>query len=309
VTTGGDATLRGANIAGNNVSTTIGGNLSIESRADVSRASNNQAGGYLGGATVTNDFTTNSIISQRGELAKTGAGANYQSSNTNSTQVTMQSGITGERSNTVNVTGSTALTGARIGSDSGGAVNITTSRLTQAGVEQKTESASSQTGFSAHLGNWQKPETKASGGNNTSSTLQSSVQGTVTQTAPGAAPVVVAPATVPLAEGQTPVQPTIQLAQLGAVLNQPAVQTALKLNKGMKAAVEQYGSSDSVPTDTVRRVLADAGVAVPAGTSDRGVMTLLNATLESGYSAATTQLGTTNIPSSQAGSILKAIIP
>jgi hypothetical protein len=309
VTTGGDATLRGANIAGNSVSTTVGGNLSIESRADVNRASNNQAGGYIGGSTIdTHDISTNSIISQRGEIAKTGAGFNYQNSNTDSTQVTMQSGIVGQQSNTVNVTGNTNLTGARIGSDAGGAVNVTTSRLTQSAVEQSTSQSGYSIGGSAQIGNWQAPSTKTTGGS-TSSTLQSSVQGTVTQTAPGAAPVTSAPASVPLAEGQTPVQPTIKLAQLGAVLNQPAVQTALKLNKGMKAAVEQYGSSDSVPVDTVRRILGDAGVAIPAGSTDRAVMVLLNNTLESGYAAATTQLGATNIPASQAGGILKAIIP
>jgi hypothetical protein len=135
------------------------------------------------------------------------------------------------------------------------------------------------------------------------------VQGTVTQTAPGAAPVTIAPPTAAPAAGQTPVQPTINLAQLGAVLNQPAVQIALKLNKGMKVAVEQYGSSDNVPVDTVRRILGDAGVAIPANTSDRALRTLFNDTLDSAYSAAITQLGATNIPASQAGSILKAIIP
>jgi hypothetical protein len=77
----------------------------------------------------------------------------------------------------------------------------------------------------------------------------------------------------------------------------------------MKAAAEQYGGTDNVPADTVRRILGDAGVAVPAGSTDRMVRTLLNSTLDSAYSAAITQLGATNIPASQAGSILKAIIP
>src|SRR6185503_2260524 len=123
VTTGGDATLRGANIAGGNVTSNIGGNLTIESRADVNRASNFQAGGYIGGSTIdTKDISTNSIISQRGEIAKTGASASYQNSNSDSTQVTLQSGITAQRSNTVNVAGRTDLTGARIGAEAGGSV-------------------------------------------------------------------------------------------------------------------------------------------------------------------------------------------
>jgi hypothetical protein len=253
-----------------------------------------QAGAYLGGSTspLTSDFGTNSIVSQRGELAKTGVGANYSSGNSSSTQVTLQSGITARQSNTANVQGSTDLTGARIGVEAGGSLSLATSGLRQRGVEQSSQASGS--GFALAL----KPgEAKAPGGSvssqpSTSSTLQSSVG--------------VAPA---LAPGQTPVTPTIQLAQLGSVLNQPVVQTALKLNKGMKTAVERYGSTDAVPVDTVRRILGDAGVAIPEGASDNTVKKLYSSTLDTAYAAAVAQLGATNIPASQAGSILKAIIP
>jgi len=305
VTTGGDATLRGANIAGNNVTTNVGGNLAIESRTDVTRSSNSQTGAYLGGSDslFSGDFGSNSIISQRGELARTGVGVNVQRSNVDSTQVTLQSGIVGQQSNQVNVTGNTSLTGARIGSDTGGTVGVATARLTQSGVEQSSSSSASEGGFSAQIGNWQAPQSSVQAGVSTSSTLQSSVQGTVTQTAPGAPPVTTASAPV---SGPTPIQPTVAVAQLGALLTQPTVQTAMKINRGIKAAMEQYGAD--VPVDTVKRVLADAGVPVADGTSARGVIQLMNAALESGYSAARTQLSAANVPPAQADGILRAII-
>jgi hypothetical protein len=84
------------------------------------------------------------------------------------------------------------------------------------------------------------------------------------------------------------------------------VQTAMKINRGIKAAIEQYGAD--VPVDTVQRVLADAGVPVPGGTTPQGVIQLMNAALESGYSAAMTQLAAGNIPPAQADGILRAII-
>ncbi|MGH8688536.1 MAG: hemagglutinin repeat-containing protein [Burkholderiales bacterium] len=289
VTTGGDATLSGANIAGTNVTTNVGGNLKIESRSDVTNASSSQFGGYVGGANETQtDLTGNSIVSQRGELAKTGVAASYANSNASSTAVTMQSGINAGKSNTVNVTGKTDLTGARIGADAGGSVNLTTTGVTQSGVEQSSQASGSGFGFSLRAGDVQAPNGSTTAGAGTSSTLQSSVG---------------------VDSGQTPIQPTIKLADLGKVLSQAVVQTALKLSNGMKTATGQYGSPDNVPVDTVRRILGDAGVPVPAGTSDRGVRQLFTRSLKTAYASAVTQLGATNIPASQAEGILRAIVP
>jgi hypothetical protein len=283
VTTGGDARLAGANIAGGTVNTTIGGNLSVESRNDVLQGSASSFGGALGGASNAG-FTNNSAVTNRGEFMQGGMSMQFGKSNTDVAAVNVQSGITGQQSTTVNVTGTAALTGARIGSsDAEGTTSLTARSVTQQGLEQRDNRMVMNDGVGARIGDLRPPSSTHTD-NPSSSVLQSSV-------------------------GGAPVQPTINIAQLGTVLNQPAVQTAMVLNRGMNAAKLQYGGADNVPADAMRKVLVDAGVPGAATATTAGLKTLFSSALESGYSAATTQLNRANVPPAQVDSILRSIIP
>ena len=77
----------------------------------------------------------------------------------------------------------------------------------------------------------------------------------------------------------------------------------------MKAALAQYGSSESVPVTTMRTILTNAGIAAPANVNGEALKVLFNAALQSGYAEATAQLSKTNIPQAQVDGILRAINP
>jgi hypothetical protein len=282
INTGGDMTMQGANVTGGQVQANVGGNLTIESRVDTNNSSSTSASGYLGGSGFNRD--AGGKRGQYGGDLRTGVAGSFGVSSSNSASVGQQSGIVGGDT-TVNVlTGNTMLVGAAIGAKEGGGTTVLNTRsLTQSALDLDTSSSSLQGGGGLSMKTQQVPGgSKRS--DSSSSTLQSSV-------------------------GAEPVQANLNVAQMSRVLSMPAVQTALQLNKGMKAAVAKFGGADKVPADAVRKILIDAGVAGAATAPAEGLTMALNGALDSGYAAATGQLAAQNIAPAQAGSILKAIIP
>jgi filamentous hemagglutinin len=284
INTGKDMTMQGANVRGGEVAVNVGGNLNIESRVDTSSSSSTNVSGYLGGSGFDRD--AGGKRGQYGGDLRTGVSGSLGIASSDSSSVGQRSGIEGGNSTTVNVlTGSTTLKGAVIGGGQGGTTELNTRSLTQSNIDLSSSSSNLQGGGGLSTKTQDVP-----GGSRNSDSSSSTVKSQVG------------------AEGQQ-VQATLNVAQMSQVLSTPAVQTALQLNKGMKAAVAQFGSADRVPEPAMRKILVDAGVesahAAPADT----LRILLNNALDSGYAAATGQLAAQNIAPSQAGSILKAIIP
>jgi hypothetical protein len=283
INTGGDMTMQGANVRGGQVTTNVGGNLNIESRADTSNNSSTSVGAYVGGSGLNRDSAGRG--GQYGGEIRTGASGNLEVQNSDSTRVRQLSGIVGGDGSVVNVlTGNTTLTAGVIGTDSGN-IALNTRSLTQNSLTESSSQSSLSGSLAGRVDQQGTPEGSRSS-TSTSSIANSSVG----------------------APGQQ-IQATLNVAQVSQVLNQPAVQTALLLNKGMKAALAQYGSSESVPVATMRTILTSAGVAAPANVNSEGLKALFNSAVESGYTAASTQLSKTNIPQVQIDGILKAINP
>jgi filamentous hemagglutinin len=280
INTGGDMTMQGANVSGGQVGVNVGGNLVIESRVDSSSASSTQVGGYVGGQTGFDRDASGKRAQYGGDL-RTGVSGNLGLQSSESSRVTQQSGITGGDT-TVNVlTGTTTLQGGLI---TGERSELNTRSLTQSDLQVGSSSSSLQGGGGLSANTQQVP-----GGSRSSDSSSGTVRSVV--------------------GGGDRVQATLDVAQMSRVLSQPAVQTALQLNKSMKSAAALHGGADNVPADTLRKVLDGAGVGVPANADAVALRTLLNNALDAGYSAAQAQLAQTGIAPSQAGSILKAIVP
>jgi filamentous hemagglutinin len=281
INTGGDMTMQGANVSGGQVTTNVGGNLNIESRVDTSSSSSTNVSGYAGGSGFNRD--AGGKRGQYGGDLRTGASGSLGIANSDSSRVAERSGIQGADSTTVNVlTGSTTLKGGVIASGQGGTTTLNTRSLTQSGIDVSSSSSNLQGGGGLSMNTQQVP-----GGSRNSDSSSSTVNSQVG------------------APGQQ-VQATLNIAAVSRVLSDPAVQTALILNKGVKAEIAKY---DSVPPTAYRKLLTDAGIAVPADASVDTMKVMLNTALESGYAAATTRLSTSGIAQGQIDGILRAIIP
>jgi hypothetical protein len=275
IKTGSDMTMEGAVVRGNDVTTVIGGNLIITSRADTSNASSTNISGYIGGGMPGFSGTPGDTLGQQGQLLKSGINAKYGDSSSNSTRVRQQSGIEGSNSTVVIAKGNATLTGAHIGgADDGTSQGVFSARsLTKSDVEQ----SSSQSGVNFSGGitrdNATTPGVTHSDKPSTSSKIQA----------------------------------TVDVADMSSVLAQPVVQTALFVNKGLQSAAAQYGGPDKIPTATIKNVLKGAGVQVPDNATDAQVKQIALERIASAQQAVVTQFDAANVQPSVTQTVLNAI--
>jgi len=281
ITTGGDMTMQGANVRGGEVTANVGGNLTIASRTDSNNSSSMGVGGYAGYADIG---ARPGKQGQYGGDLRTGLSGSYSSDSSNSTTIGTASGIMSANSTTVNVlTGNTSLTGAMISTDSGGGGTILNSRSVN-GASVGQSSSQSGVGFSGGLSSTvaQLPGISHDNAPSTSSTTQSMV-------------------------GGQPIQANVSVAAVSQVLQQPVVQIALLLGRGMHAAMTTYGSADAVPVDAMRKILTDAGVTPPANASASDLRVLFTNAVVHGKNTMVQDLAHNNIPGAQIDSLVKAI--
>ena len=275
INTAGDMKMEGAVVRGSDVTTVIGGNLIVTSRADTRDASSTSASGYIGGGMPGFSGTPGDTLGQQGQLLKSGINGQYGNSNSSSTRVAQQSAIEGSNSTAVIVKGDTTLTGAKIGGGDDGTSQgvLSTKSLTLNAVDQ----SSSQSGINV------------SGGFTRDNA-----------TTPG-----VTHADKPSTSSK--IEATVNVAQMSGVLTQPTVQTAILISKDLQAAAKQYGGSDKVPVSALRSALAAAGVNVPADASDAQVTNMVKDRIATGQKTVALQFAQAEIQPSVTQSVLSAI--
>ena len=341
VKSGNDLTMRGANVSGNEVEADVGGDLTIESRADRTDEthvgvelyaggfvpSSNEGGGSNNetasdGRTGSNSPKVGSsgtyseakgklgeAIDTGGQISRTGAAAGLYVSDQDTVEVKQQSGITGGSSTRVNVGGSTALTGARIGSEPGGTTEFSSAGpVTMGSVAEHDRRGGIDIGFSAKPGadigegpiTEVLPDVGTDRGDdigaranlmpivNTSSTVGSSI-GTAATPTPGA------------------IQGSLSPQTVTQVLTQPAVQTSVKLTKGVDGAVASFGSLAQVPDATKRSLLAQAGVPVPENVDGPTLDLMIVSGIEQGREAASAGFADSNMSPAQQANLLRTI--
>ncbi len=276
INTAKNTTIAGGNVTGANVKVNVGGNLTVTSVADTSSSSSSNAGGYLGAADPSSNMGKQG---QYGGQLRDGISANGGSSSSNSSNVGLASGIQGAGSTTVNVlTGTTTLTGANIGSNGNTALN--TAGLSTSGITQGTSSSSG--GFAGGLtaSGASTPTASPPSSSATSSTINSSI-------------------------GGQPIQASVSVAAVTSALNQPGVQTALLLNRGLSAAVATYGNN--IPVSVMQQVLQNAGVTPPANASASQLRSLIDNAVATGKGTLVQSLTNSNIPTSQVTNLVNSI--
>jgi len=239
IKTGSDMTMEGAIVRGRDVTTVVGGNLIVTSRADTSNSSSMNVSGYLGGGTFGHSGTPGDTLGQQGQVLKSGINGQYGDSSSSSTRVRQQSGIEGSNSTVVIAKGDATLTGAHIGGENDGTSQgvFSARSLTRNDVDQ----SSSQSGVSFSGGITRDNAT-------TPGVIHSDKPATSSK-----------------------IQATVGVADMSSVLGEPVVQTALLLNKGLQSAATHYGGPGKIPTAAIKSILKDAGVSVGDNASDAQV--------------------------------------